>query len=332
MILYRATNSAMFRTAQSLLKFLAPAALLICVASCERNAPSAGEKPLVVATTTMAADLVRVIGGERVETQGLMGPDVDPHSYIPRISDSRLLERADLIVYNGLHLEGRFQGTLEEMAARGRNVIALAEMADSEKLLSAADDFPGTADPHIWGDPMLWATVIDPLVAALSTIDPEGADEFRERGDTYRRELESLDASARETLAAIMPEHRTLITSHDAFHYFGRAYGLDVRGLQSISTATEAGLRDRRELVDFLRATGIPAVFPESTINEKGIATVANEAGVRLSNDALYSDALGTPGDTFEIDGTTHDRGTYLGMLHHNVHTIASNLTNTPDP
>jgi len=316
----------MLRTADFIPTFLIVAALLLGVISCDRHDESAGDRPMIVATTTMAADLVRVIGGDRIEVHGLMGPNVDPHSYIPRISDSRLLEHADLIVYNGLHLEGRFHSTLEEMGARETNVIALAEQLDHTKLLAAADDFPGTADPHIWGDPMLWATVIEPLVEALSAIDPEGADEFRERGDAYRRELESLDAWARETLAAIKPEHRTLITSHDAFHYFGRAYDLEVRGLQGISTATEAGLRDRRELVDFLRTTGIPAVFPESTINEKGIATVASEAGVRLSKDALYSDALGTPGDTFEIDGTRHDRGTYLGMLRHNVHTIARNL------
>jgi len=284
-------------------------------------------KPWVIVTTTMAADLVREIGGGHVEVHGLMGPDVDPHSYIPRISDSRVLERADLIVYNGLHLEGRFQKTLEEMAARGRRVVALAETLGAEKLLSATDDFPGTKDPHIWGDPRLWAEVVGPLVEALSAIAPEHADEFRERGEGYLRELEALDGWARETLAAIAPEHRVLITSHDAFHYFGRAYGFEVRGLQGISTATEAGLRDRRDLVNFLREKGIPAVFPESTLNAKGIATVANEAGIRIASAALYSDALGRPGDTFEIDGIAHDRGTYLGMIRHNVHTIAQNLT-----
>jgi manganese/zinc/iron transport system substrate-binding protein len=297
------------------------------MSACDRSGRGFSGKPLVVATTTMAADLVRVIGGERVELVGLMGADVDPHSYVPRISDSRVLERADLIVYNGLHLEGRFQKTLEEMAARGRGVIALAETLDAEKLLSAADDFPGTKDPHVWGDPRLWAEVVGPLVEALGAMAPEHADEFRERSEAYLKELETLDGWARETLAAISPEHRVLITSHDAFHYFGRAYGLEVRGLQGISTATEAGLRDRRELVKFLREKGIPAVFPESTLNAEGIATVANEAGVRLASAALYSDALGQPGDIFEIDGSTHDRGTYLGMIRHNVHTIARNLT-----
>jgi manganese/zinc/iron transport system substrate-binding protein len=302
------------------------AAMLV---SCGGGGGAKGDKPLVVATTTMAADLARVIGGDRVEVKGLMGPDVDPHSYIPRIGDSRLLERADLVVYNGLHLEGRFQGTLEDMAGRGHRVLALAEALDAEKLLGAAKDFPGTKDPHAWGDPMLWTGVIDPLVEALSVIDPEGAEGFRARGEAYRREIEALDAWARQTLASIPPEHRVLVTSHDAFHYFGRAYGLEVRGLQGISTATEAGLKDRAELVDFLRKSGIPAVFPESTLNAKGIATVATEAGVKLAADSLYSDALGKPGDTFQIDGNSHDRGTYLGMIRHNVVTIARNLTNS---
>jgi len=297
------------------------------VVSCGGGGGADAGKPLVVVTTTMAADLARVIGGGRVEVRGLMGPEVDPHSYIPRIGDSRLLERADLVVFNGLHLEGRFQRTLEEMAGRGRTVLALAATLDPDALLGAADDFPGAKDPHIWGDPMLWAGTIDPLVEALVAIDPEGEPEFRARGEAYRRELETLDAWARETLAAVPPEHRVLVTSHDAFHYFGRAYGFEVRGLQGVSSASEAGLRDRRDLVRFLRTSGIPAVFPESTLNNKGLATVASEAGVRIARDELFSDALGKPGDTFEIDGTTHDRGTYLGMLRHNVHTIRRNLT-----
>ena len=311
---------------------LAAAAVAFGAVSCDRGgAPTTDGRPLVVATTTMAADLSRELAGDRLQVIGLMGPDVDPHSYVPRIGDSRLLERADLIVYNGLHLEGRLQRTLEEMAARGHRNLALSEEIDSAKLLAAADDFPGNRDPHVWGDPMLWAEVIAPVVEAFSAIDPDGADEFRARGEAYRNELESLDQWARESLATIPPEHRVLVTSHDAFHYLGNAYGLEVRGLQGVSTASEAGLRDRRDLVNFLRSTGVPAVFPESTLNQKGIATVATEAGVRLSGDVLFSDALGKPGDTFTLDGATHDRGSYLGMMRHNIHTITRNLTHKAD-
>lgn len=314
---------------RKILQIVLPAALLLAVISCGRGGGEHSDgRPLVVATTTMAADLAGMIAGDRLNVAGLMGPDIDPHSYVPRLGDSRLLERADLVVYNGLHLEGRLQRTILDMAGRGRRVLALGESVDPARLLGVGGDFPGTHDPHVWGDPMLWAGVIEPMVEAFSAIDPEGADGFRERGTAYRTGLEALDAWARETLAAIPAEHRVLVTSHDAFHYFGRAYGLEVRGLQGVSTASEAGLRDRAELVGYLRDAGIPAVFAESTLNAKGIATVAAEAGVRLSQDALYSDALGEPGDTFEIDGVIHDRGTYAGMIRHNVLTISRNLTN----
>ena len=315
---------ATFKTLSLRIGLLALAAGLF---SCHPDQDASLGKPEVVATTTMAADLVRAIGGGRIEVRGLMGPDVDPHSYVPRLADSRLLERADLIVYNGLHLEGRFQKTLEDMADRGHATLALAETLAPERLISASDDFPGTKDPHVWGNPRLWADVIDPLVAALTAVDPDGANEFLNRAKAYRSELERLDAWARETLGAIPQPHRVLITSHDAFHYFGKAYGLEVRGLQGVSTAAEAGLRDRRDLVEFLRNSGVPAVFPESTLNAKGIATVAEEAGVRLASESLYSDALGKPGDLFTLDGVPHDRGTYLGMIRHNVSVIADQLT-----
>ena len=299
------------------------------VASCDRNSMDGDGRPLVVATTTMAADLVREVAGERVNVVGLMGPDVDPHSYVPRLGDTRLLERAGLVAYNGHHLEGRLQRTLEEMGARGRRVIALAETLDASRLLGAGDGFPGMYDPHVWGDPRLWAEVVPPLVEALVALDPAGEAHFRERGAAYVAELAELDSWIRETVAAIPPEHRVLVTSHDAFHYLGTAYGLEVRGLQGVSSASEAGLRDRSELVAFLRASGVPAVFSESTLNAKGIAAVAGEAGVRLASDVLFSDALGKPGHTFSHDGSTHDRGTYLGMMKHNIITISNNLKNS---
>jgi manganese/zinc/iron transport system substrate-binding protein len=313
---------------QALRRWLPCVLLLWFVAACDRHS-MAGEgdgRPLVVATTTMAADLVRVVAGERVQVVGLMGPDVDPHSYVPRLGDTRLLERAGLVVYNGHHLEGRLQKTLEEMGARGRRVIALAETLDPSRLLGAGDGFPGTHDPHVWGDPRLWAGVVPPLVEALVALDPAGAADYRERGAAYVAELANLDRWIRETVASIPSEHRVLVSSHDAFHYLGAAYGLQVRGLQGVSSASEAGLRDRSELVGFLRSSGVPAVFAESTLNAKGIAAVAGEAGVRLSSEVLFSDALGKPGDTFMHDGSIHDRGTYLGMMKHNIITISSNL------
>src|SRR5690606_12242072 len=299
------------------------------LASCTRENEAVSRedgKPLVVATTTMVADLARTLGGDRVEVRGLMGPGIDPHSYGPTLADTTLLEKADLVLYSGLHLEGRFQSTLEAMAKRGRAVVAVSDGLDPSSLLSPQSGFNGTKDPHIWGDPLLWEQAIDPVVSALSTADAEGAGEFKKRGDAYRAELESLMSWATDKLAPIPAERRILVTSHDAFFYFGRAFGFEVRGLQGVSTAAEAGLKDRADLVAHLRKLNVPTVFAETSINTKGIAAVAAEAGVKVSDEPLFSDALGKPGDVVTVDGESYDRGTYIGMVKHNVNVIARNL------
>ena len=283
-------------------------------------------KPLVVATTTMVADLARAIGGNRVEVRGLMGPGVDPHNYVPKLGDTNLLESADAILYSGLHLEGRFQDSLEAMAGRGRNVVAVTGGIDAGKLLSPQEGFEGTKDPHVWGDPLLWAQAVGPVVETFSKIDPEGATAYRERGEAYRKELEELAAWVKAKLEQIPAERRILVTSHDAFFYFGSAFGFSVRGLQGVSTAAEAGLKDRSQLVEYLRSQGVPTVFSETSLNAKGISAVADEAGVKVSDEALFSDALGTPGDTITVDGEIYDRGTYIGMLKHNVNAIVKGL------
>jgi manganese/zinc/iron transport system substrate-binding protein len=308
------------------MKLVTSLALALLVVSCSPpDSPDDGTLR-VVATTTMVADLAREIGGDRVRVAGLMGPAVDPHSYVPKLGDTRLLEQADVIFYNGLHLEGRFQNTLEAMAGRGRKVVAVSAAIPEERLLAPQEDFEGAVDPHIWGDPEIWAHAIDPVVAALSAADPDGGEGYRSRGQAYHAELRQLAEWARAELAQIPPERRVLVTSHDAFFYTGRAFGLEVRGLQGVSSAAEAGLRDRAELVAFLRQRGVRTVFAETSINPKAIAAVAAEAGVALSPAPLFSDALGTPGDTFPHDGRTHDRGTYTGMLRHNVLAIVEGL------
>lgn len=301
------------------------------LASCsKKNEPSAtentGGKPLVVATTTMVADLARTIAGDRVEVRGLMGPGIDPHNYVPKLADTTLLEKADLVLYSGLHLEGRFQSTLEAMAKRGRAVVAVSDGLDPSTLLSPQEDFEGTKDPHIWGDPMLWEQAIEPVVSALAKADPEGAEDYKQRGEAYRAELESLMSWATDKLAQVPAERRVLVTSHDAFFYFGRAFGFEVRGLQGVSTAAEAGLKDRADLVNYLRKLGVPTVFSETSLNAKGIAAVAAEAGVKVSDEALFSDALGEPGDVTSVDGESYDRGTYIGMVKHNVNAIVKGL------
>jgi manganese/zinc/iron transport system substrate-binding protein len=290
------------------------------------KSPSGDGRPLVVATTTMVADLARAIGGERMNVQGLMGPGIDPHNYVPKLADTRLLENADVVLYNGLHLEGRFQATLEAMSKRGRNVVAVTDGIDPAKLLAPQENYEGAKDPHVWGDPRLWAATIDTTVSALTKADPEGAEEFRQRGDAYRAELEALMKWSQEKIAAIPEDKRLLVTSHDAFFYFGQAFGFDVRGLQGVSTATEAGIKDRSNLVTYLRSQGVRTVFAETSINAKGISAVASEAGVAVSEKPLYSDALDAPGNMDTVDGETYDRGTYTGMLKHNVNAIVKGL------
>lgn len=258
--------------------------------------------------------------------QGLMGPGVDPHNYVPKLADTSLLEKADVVLYSGLHLEGRFQGSLEAMSKRGRNVVAITDGIDRAKLLSPQEGFEGTKDPHVWGDPLLWKATVDTAVAAFSKADPEGSAIFQANGESYKKKLDELDAWARDRFSSLPSEKRVLVTSHDAFFYFGRAYGFSVRGLQGVSTTAEAGLKDRSDLVSFLRSQGVKTVFGETSINAKGIAAVAKEAGVSISHQPLYSDALGTPGDVETIMGETYDKGTYFGMLKHNVNSIVEGL------
>jgi manganese/zinc/iron transport system substrate-binding protein len=310
------------------MKIIRSAALLVALAfstACSPQEEGTG-KPLVVTTTTMITDLVRVVAGDRVEVKGLLGPGVDPHAYVPKLGDSRLLEHADAVIYNGLHLEGRMQEGLEAMATRGRLVVAVTSGIAEADLITPQEEFEGTKDPHVWGDPLLWMQAIEPVVDTLTKIDPEGAEEFRARGDAYRVELEELVLWATNRLREVPENRRILVTSHDAFLYFGRAYGFDVRGLQGVSTAAEAGISDRAGLVSHLRQLGVPTVFAETSINEKGIAAVAAEAGVKLAREPLFSDALGKPGDVVTVNGESYDRGTYTGMIKHNVNTIVSGL------
>jgi manganese/zinc/iron transport system substrate-binding protein len=281
---------------------------------------------LVVTTTTMATDLVQRIAGGTVEIQGLMGPEVDPHNYIPALPDTALLEKADLIVYSGLHLEGRLQDTLLAMGKRGRRVVALSDGVDQSRLLSPQEDFEGTKDPHFWGDPTLWKETVPGLVKALSEAVPAEASAFEAKGKEVTAELEALDSWAKSRVAEIPAEKRVLITSHDAFFYFGKAYGFEVRGLQGVSTAAEAGLKDRTNLVEFIRSRGIRTLFAETSVNDKGIRAVAEEAGATISPEALYSDAMGKPGDVVEVRGESYDRGTYAGMIKHNVNVIVEGL------
>jgi manganese/zinc/iron transport system substrate-binding protein len=299
--------------------------LAVLLGGCGRPAAADG-RPQVVATATMAADLVREIAGERVQVHGLMAPGVDPHSYTARVGDVGLLEKADLVVYVGLHLEGAMHETLEEMGKRGKRTVALGETLAPERLLVPEAAFAGHYDPHIWGDPSLWAQTIPALVKALSEMDPEGASEYAARGEACSAKLRDLFDWARGRVGEVPAERRMLVTSHDAFFYFGRAFGFEVKGLQGLSTVAEAGVRDRLLLVDLIKTRGLRTIFPETSVNAKGIQAVAMESGAALSMQPLYSDSMGVPGDLVSLGGEEYDRGTYIGMMKHNVNAIVDGL------
>ncbi|MDF2233073.1 zinc ABC transporter substrate-binding protein [Albimonas sp. CAU 1670] len=274
----------------------------------------------VVATTSMIADLARRVGGDRVEVAALMGPGVDPHAYRQTRTDIVRLTRADLVLANGLYLEAQMEEFLDELAAR-RPVVELAEVSIPEDLRLGAEVYENRWDPHVWMDPALWSRLIPSLQATLSDLDPEGAETYAAGAEEATRTLARLDAYSREALASIPPERRVLVTAHDAFRYFGRAYGFEVMGIQGISTESEAGLARIEELVGVLAARSIPAVFVESSVPERNVRALIEGAQAR-GHDArvgaeLFSDAMGQPG-TYE--------GTYPGMIDHNVTAIARAL------
>lgn len=280
----------------------------------------------VVTTSTMVTDMVRAVGGDRISVHGLMGPKVDPHSYQVTSSASAALLKADLVFYSGLHLEGKMQDTLEKRAAEKKDTFALTDGIPEDKLLRPQEDFVGYHDPHVWGNPELWAHCLDVVVDALSAADPEGAAEYEIKAEFYYEELVKLNEWAKKRVAEVPEPQRVLVTSHDAFFYFGKAYGFEVRGLQGVSTNSEAGLKDRAELVQFIKDRKLKMIFPETSVNAKGIRAVAEEAGVAVSEHKLFSDAMGEPGDTVTLHGETYDKGTYIGMIKHNVNTIVDGL------
>jgi ABC-type metal ion transport system, periplasmic component/surface adhesin len=283
---------------------------------------AAKAEPVVkaAATTGMVADLVRQVGGDRVDVRQLMGPGVDPHLYKPTAEDAAVLSRADVIFYNGLKLEGRMADLFARLGRSGRKVYAVTESVPEDRLLQPAE-FEGHYDPHLWFDVGLWAETVPTVVRGLSATDPEGRETYEKNGAILREKLAALDAWCRETAAQLPESRRILVTSHDAYNYFGRAYGFKVVGLQGISTVSEAALADVASLVDFLKEQKVKAIFVESSVNPAAIRRVAEDAGVKVGGE-LFSDAMGKPGEM--RDG--FDTGTYDGMVRHNLTTIVNAL------
>ncbi len=303
-----------------LVGLVALAALLGCVPA----SPQRGTGPLrVVATTGMIADAARRIGGAEIELYDLMGPGVDPHLYKATAGDVRAIAGAGLILFNGLHLEAAMGEVLEEMGRRTRTV-AVGEAVPDEQLIGS-DAFGGSHDPHIWFDVALWRHAVAAVAEALVAADPPHADTYRSRADAYLAELDTLDVWVRAQMATIPPDRRVLITAHDAFGYFGRAYGVEVRGLQGISTAAEAGTADVQGLARLIAERRIPALFVETSIPRRTIEAVqaaARSRGATVQIGApLYSDALGSSGTP---------AASYIGMVRSNVTAIVRGLGGAP--
>jgi manganese/zinc/iron transport system substrate-binding protein len=302
---------------------LALAVLVTCwtalASSCGQTPAPPNGRLLVVSTTGMINDVVRSIGGQRVDARALMGEGVDPHLYKATPGDVRLLSGAALVFYNGLHLEGRMGDVLQNLASR-RPVVAVGETIDPARLRSPPE-FDGHPDPHVWFDVDLWSQVARAVRDALVKADPAGKDAYTAAAEEYLSRLDELHAWCRDQIQRIPGPARLLITAHDAFGYFGRAYGIEVMGIQGISTDSEASLRDIAHLVDILVERKVPAVFVESSVPRKTIDALVEGCNARGHSVAiggeLFSDAMGP-------DGT--ETGTYIGMVRHNVNTIVHAL------
>ncbi len=283
-------------------------------------APERREGPLrIVATTGIIADTAARIAGEHARIEALMGPGVDPHLYKASESDVRRLAEADLILYNGLHLEGKMGDILTKMA-RSRPVVAVTEEIP-QGFLREPPEMAGQYDPHVWFDVSLWLRTLDPIVRELSALDPEHAAVYKANAEALRQELNVLDAWVKEQIQTLSPQQRLLVTAHDAFGYFGQRYGMEVVGLQGISTLSEAGLHDVDRVVKLVVSRQVKAIFVEASVPRRSIEAV--QAATRqqghqvVIGGQLFSDSLGAPGSP---------AGTYPGMVRANVETIVKAL------
>jgi manganese/zinc/iron transport system substrate-binding protein len=277
-----------------------------------------GSYPIrLVCTTGMVADLARTVGGDTVAVSQLMGEGVDPHLYKASPGDVNRLNEADVIFYSGLHLEGKMADVFVRMARR-KPTFAVTEYIPEGRVL---DNPEGAFDPHLWFDVSLWRDAAGVVRDALAAFDPKHAAQYRGRAETYQAELARLHDEVKAALATVPKDRRVLVTAHDAFRYFGRAYDVEVRGVQGISTESEAGVREVNVLVAFLVERRIKAVFVESSVSDKNVTALLEGCAAKghkvVIGGELFSDAMGK-------DGTPE--GTYVGMIRHNVDTIVKAL------
>lgn len=286
-----------------------------------------GEPLSVISTTTWLHDAVATIGGDHVEAESLMGPGIDPHEYVASEGDVTRMGNADVIVYNGLHLEGAMSDVLGQIGDRNRT-LAVAEQLDEDLLLEPdldllGEDFDAPYDPHVWFDVDLWKLAAEVIRDELIELDPANEETYRENTDEYIAELDELDEYVRDRIEEVPESQRILITAHDAFGYLGAAFDIEVRGLQPVTTDVEAAASDIRELADLIVEQEIRAIFLESAVPPQGIEAVQAAAidrgfDVRIADEPLYGDALGEEGT---------DEGTYVGAYRFNIDTIVEALT-----
>jgi len=288
--------------------------------ACSSKKDNESSKPLIVCTTGMIGDAVKNIVGDYAEVHTLMGPGVDPHLYKATHGDLVKFQEADIVVYNGLHLEGKMGEVLEKVGKK-KHVIAVAETLDKTRLINNTA-FQGAHDPHIWFDVALWNKSLIGLATKLTEVidAPEGL--VMKNYNRYAAQLDSLHLAVKESIETIPRQQRKLVTAHDAFAYFGKAYGIQVKGLQGISTLSEFGLRDVSELVDYIVENKIPSIYTETSVSKKSIEAVvvgvkAKGFDVQLGG-SLYSDAMGENGTP---------EGTYIGMVNANVQKIVNGLS-----
>ncbi len=278
------------------------------------------ERPLNVVTTTgMINDIVQNVGGDLINVQGLLGPGSDPHLYVASAGDVDKLQEADVIFYNGLFLEAQMEDILEQLGER-KTVVPVSAEIDPDRLLASpqyADEF----DPHIWFDVTLWQEAVRTVANTLSEVDPANVDTYQTNATEYLAELGELQQYVVDQANRVPEQQRVLVTAHDAFSYFGRAYGFEVLGLQGISTASEASTSDVQDLADYIAENEIPAIFVESSVpvrNVEAVQAAVQDRGFDVViGGELFSDAMGSEGSA---------EGTYIGMVRHNIDTIVGAL------
>ncbi|MFT5410568.1 MAG: manganese/zinc/iron transport system substrate-binding protein, partial [Verrucomicrobiales bacterium] len=292
----------------------------LVLSSCGGGDGQAGDGRLfVVATTGMVGDMVQAIGGDEVDVKVLMGAGIDPHSYKPVMKDTTAMARAKIVFYSGLLLEGKMESNWQSHSSKSHAVASVLP----EERLKGDEHHP---DPHVWGDVELWAMGIDGVVGAFVKHDPDGAEGYLARGEAYRERLAELHQWALERAKGVPESSRVMVTSHDAFEYFGAAYGFEVFGLLGISTVGSHGARDRAALGEIIKARNVKMIFPESSVNPTSIQSVAEDTGVAVSKIELFSDAMGVLGKMEEVNGESYDLGTYEGMIKHNMNALVEGL------